>query len=264
MRPTRIPLVLTAVLLAGCAGGSTGLPQPGVARGVPGFDTWQYPGDALMASWRSESPYQWVGYYLESPCHRDASWMGRRQQLESEGWGIALLYVGQQVFEGQSVDNSGVEEVLCSRTLLTTEQGIADARDAIATARAEGFPPGTVIFLDIERVSRIPPEMLDYLGAWIDVMLDDGSYRPGLYAHRANASGLYFTVSQAYSERGSSLGPPVWIAGGTGFTLDSHPEEAGLTFATVWQGVLDVQRTWAGRSLRIDENVAEVRSPSAP
>ena len=38
--------------------------------------------------------------------------------------------------------------VTCSRTLLTTEQGTTDTIDAVTKAASEGFPSGTVIFLD--------------------------------------------------------------------------------------------------------------------
>src|SRR5829696_7246534 len=64
-----------------------------------GFDTGTYPGDAAMRAWRSgNSPYSWSGYYLQSPCHQDDGWMGKRQTLESMGYGLAVLYVGQQTW----------------------------------------------------------------------------------------------------------------------------------------------------------------------
>jgi hypothetical protein len=56
----------------------------------------------------------------------------------------------------------------------------------------------------------------------------------------------------------------VWVAGGAGFTLDRAPEAAGVPFADVWQGALDVERTWGGVTLTVDENVARRPSPSAP
>src|SRR5688572_12361638 len=64
-----------------------------------GFDTGRYPGDAAMRAWRSgDSPYSWSGYYLKSPCHQDDGWMGKRETLESMGYGLAVLYVGQQTW----------------------------------------------------------------------------------------------------------------------------------------------------------------------
>ena len=35
-----------------------------------GFDTFGYPGDAAMRTWREHAGYDWVGYYLQAPCHK--------------------------------------------------------------------------------------------------------------------------------------------------------------------------------------------------
>src|SRR4030095_16576310 len=63
-----------------------------------GFDTSDYPGDAAMQSWREHADYDWVGYYLQAPCHKDDSWTGKRDTLETMGWGVAVVYVGQQTW----------------------------------------------------------------------------------------------------------------------------------------------------------------------
>ena len=78
-----------------------GTPVPVVGTSHPGFDTSLYPGDAGMTAWlKPASPYEWVGYYLEAPCHKDASWSGKRQKLTEMGWGLAVIYVGQQTWGG--------------------------------------------------------------------------------------------------------------------------------------------------------------------
>jgi hypothetical protein len=252
---------LALFLLGGC-----GIPlgTPAVAPSVyPGFDTWRYPGDDLMLAWRQSSPYRWVGYYLPAPCHRATTFSGKRSFLSDAGWGIAIIYVGQQLFEGHTPAEI-TETTLCSSLLLTAEQGESDGRDAIERTRAEGFPPGSVIFLDIERMDRIAPEMVEYYQAWLRTVIEDGTYRPGTYAHVANAAGLYNVAQSTLRTLGSTASIPFWIAGGTGFTLDSPPDAVGYRFAAIWQGVLDTQRTWGGRSLEVDENVARHPSPSAP
>src|SRR3954467_5613240 len=53
-----------------------------------GFDTNDYPGDRAMDAWRRTGQYQWVGYYLPAPCHKDGSWSGKRQHLVEAGWGL--------------------------------------------------------------------------------------------------------------------------------------------------------------------------------
>lgn len=259
MTSTRIGLLL---LLTACAP-ATRTPSPVEAPSFAGFDTWRYPGDDLMRLWRSESPYRWVGYYLPAPCHRDDSFSGRREFLESLGWGTAVIYVGQQLFEG--VPQAEITETpACSSRLLTADQGIREGRDAIEKTRAEGFPPGSVIFLDIERVERIPPELLAYYENWVRTVLEDGSYRPGTYVHRSNAAALYSVAQSILHHRGIEESVPFWIAGGGGFTVASSPNGTGYGFASVWQGVLDVERSFAGRSIIVDENVARHPSPSAP
>ena len=199
------------ILAAACAPPVSGpSPAPG---GVPGFDTWQYPGDDVMRAWREASPYRWVGYYLLAPCRRDGSWVGKRAVLEQQGWGIAVLYVGQQAFEGQEVSEI-TETTVCSRALLTADQGRRDAQDAIAKTQQEGFPAGTVIFLDVERMDRISAEMVAYYQAWITAVLNDGRFVPGTYAHRDNAGALYLRAQEAAMRAGRGDAGPFWVAGG--------------------------------------------------
>jgi hypothetical protein len=144
------------------------------------------------------------------------------------------------------------------------EQGRTDASDAVAKTAADGFPPGTVIYLDVEPMQQLPPEMVMYYQAWHDAVLADGRFRPGTYAHRSNAAALYDPARASYLRAGRRETPPFWISGGPGFALDQTPTASGFPFANVWQGVLDVRRSFAGTSLQVDENVADRPSPSAP
>lgn len=258
-------LVVIAVgllVLAGCA--SQRPPSEAAPPTYPGFDLWQYPGDTAMQAWREASPYEWVGYYLPAPCHRDSSWVGTRERIEQMGWGTAVLYVGQQVFEDEPESEPDEGPILCSRTLLTAERGRTDARDAIAKAAAEGFPAGTILFLDVEKANRLPAALLAYVRSWMGEVLAHGRYEPGLYAHRENAVVLFQQALAAFRAAGRADTPAVWVSGGTGFALDRAPSAVGFPFATVWQGVLDAERTWGGVSLSVDENVASRPAPSAP
>jgi hypothetical protein len=290
-----------------------------------GFDTYSYPGDEVMRAWReADVPYEWVGYYLPSaPCHKGTSWGGKRQRLVEMGWGIAVIYVGQQPWGDVSVPAAAAAAVkppkpqpaakkpaarrqpsrkaartttkqatrrvpaakavstraararkpasrkpstpptTCSRAFVTAERGRREADDAIAKAVAEGFPPGTVVFLNIERMNRVPRAMGDYYRAWTARMLADGRYRPGFYAHKFNAQIVYDDVKAEYERAGVSSEPPFWIAGGRGFSPEREPHEVGHAFAKVWQGVLDVVEEWKGFKLPVDINVARVPSPSS-
>src|SRR5918992_3383954 len=186
--------IIVLALAAGCARGTTTAPHP-VTQSFSGFDTAIYPGDDKMRAWvRPNSPYHWVGYYLPAPCHRDASWSGKREALAAMGWGMAVLYVGQQTWEGLPERRPAPDttrppgdtlraeaaqpSIVCSRTLLTAARGTSDADDAIAKAAGEGFARGAHVFLDIERMTTIPASMREYYRAWVGRMLADGRYRP--------------------------------------------------------------------------------------
>lgn len=235
-----------------------------------GFDTYAYPGDRAMKSWKRTSPYEWVGYYLPSPCHKGETWVGKRERLEEMGWGTAVIYVGQQTWDGHEQPSAaqvararrnGTLE--CHKSLLTGPQGDHEARDAIARTAREGFAEGSVIFLDVEYMDRTPDSMRRYVRAWTDRVLADGRYRPGVYVHTRNAEVIYGEVKKVYANHGVGEEPPFWIAGGGRFTTDKVPTDVGHRFASVWQGILDVNRTYAGIKLYIDVNVAAVPSPSS-
>src|SRR5690348_1001268 len=109
MMPKRLLPLALALVVGACVRVQppTPAPRPTVTpAGYPGFDTSLYPGEAALRAWFGASPYRWVGYYLASPCHRDASWMGTLPTIQRIGWGTALLYVGQQAFENQAVTDT--------------------------------------------------------------------------------------------------------------------------------------------------------------
>lgn len=280
-----------------------------------GFDTYAYPGDEVMRAWRHEDvPYEWVGYYLTAPCHKGRTWSGKRQRLADMGWGMAVIYVGQQTWDrtptgfetryrtarrtryvtrrvpvyrtvnGRRVKRYVTKKVAVKRTvripvkvrvdprdrpidqcnaqLVNATRGALEARDAIARTQAEGFPPGSVIFLDIEYMDRVPQKMREYYRAWTAHVLADGRYRPGFYAHTRNASVVYRDVKAEYARVGRVEEPPFWIAGGSDFSPEKQPHEVGHSFAAMWQGILDIVEEWNGYSLPIDVNVAQSPDPS--
>lgn len=296
------------------------------AAGVPGldrtgrhlgFDTYQYPGDKVMQAWRANgSPYEWVGYYLPAaPCHKGTSWSGTRERLLDMGWGIAVIYVGQQTWGSTPSDyvttykrttyyanvkkrvkqryktKSGkwatryvtktVREkrtrstpvrtkfnaseyslTECNRNLPSADRGTMEGKDAIRSTIQEGFPDGTVIFLDLEYMPQVPQRYRDYYVAWTKEVLADGRFTPGYYVHKSNAKLIHEDVSGAFREAGRTDAPNFWIAGGKDFHHERRPQEIGLDFATAWQGKLDIEERWSGYKLPIDVNVAATPSPS--
>jgi hypothetical protein len=280
-----------------------------------GFDTYAYPGDHVMRAWRHQDvPYEWVGYYLPAPCHKGRSWVGKRERLARMGWGMAVIYVGQQTWDrtptgfettyrtvrrtkyvskrvkvyrrvnGRRVARYVTRKVpvrrsvrvpvrvkvdprqrpidQCNAQLVNAARGVMEARDAIARTQDEGFPRGTVIFLDIERMQATPQKMREYYRAWTSHVLADGRYRPGFYAHTRNAALIHRDVRAVYAGAGIAEDPPFWIAGGSDFSTDKKPGDVGHPFAAVWQGELDVIQKWMGHRLSLDVNVAHVPDPS--
>ena len=279
----RAPLTAAlAVLLSACAGGTTlptpEQPAPGPDtdtdtdteyRGVPGFDTRTHPGDDVMRRWRSASPYRWVGYYLPAPCHTGTSWVGKRQDLRDGGWGIAILYVGEQDWPDAAASDVGRADSVaseeptgerCTRTNLSGRQGTADGADAAQAAAAEGFAEGSVVYLDVERVDAVSDSLAAYVGAWA-AALEEAGYAPGLYAHARNADRLLEAMNAGLAP--GSPQPRLWVASPGGFGIRRGPRESGFP-ATIWQGVLDTRESWDGASLLIDINVADDPDPSSP
>jgi len=262
--------VIACLVVAACDnGGLTGITPPDT-RAVPGFDIGVYPGDAAMLAWKAPaSPYYWSGYYLPAPCHRDLTWTGKRSTLTAMGWGIAAIYVGQQDWTqippsplGAATSRASKQLATCSASLLSADQANAEAADAIARMRADGFPGGSVIFLDVEYVTSVSASLLDYYRAWIAAVVRDGRYRVGVYAAKSNAPVLYGAANDAAHAAGATESPTFWITSSAGFTTASPPSAVGLSYAALWQGMYDVTQTFKGVTLTVDVDVATSRSPS--
>jgi hypothetical protein len=257
-------VVAGSVLLGACA--AIPLPgEPDVARGVPGFDTRDHPGDAAMRAWLESSPYRWVGFYLPAPCYTGTTWQGTRARLQTMGWGTAVLFVGEQDWS----EILPAEQVIadptlprCTRANLHGERGRVDGAAAAAAAAAEGFAPGAIIHLNVERVERVSADLRDYVRAWAAAVLEDDRYVPGLYAHAHNAGELHGVLVEEFGRAGRADEPRLWVATSRGFGLRRGPAESGFPAAHIWQGVFDTRETWGGVTLHIDANVARTANPS--
>jgi hypothetical protein len=234
-----------------------------------GFDTSRYPGDAALRRWAETAPYEWVGFYLPAPCHRDASWSGKRETIAGLGFGMAVVYVGQQTWGRTPRPTSAAARaaagrvMACNADLVGADRGALEGRDAVARTAAEGFAQGTIVFLDIERMPRTPAAMRAYYRAWTREVLADGRFVPGVYVHAHNAAQVHDDLVAEYAAARRAMEPPVWVASGRDFARDKAPHEVGHWFADVWQGVLDRVESHGGVRIPIDVNVAAVPSPSA-
>jgi hypothetical protein len=274
---TRNGIVQAAATVAQVAAAVTGQGAPladeAKAGKSLGFDTHTFPGEKTMRAWKNEpgAPYSWVGYYLPSPCHKDASWTGTRQLLTDMGWGLAVVYVGQQTWgrkpKALSADRIAAlikAGTTCNADLLGAVRGAADGTDAIAVALHEGFAPQSIVFLDVERMEVMPDAMRDYYRTWARTLLADGRYRPGVYVHAHNAQVVYDDFKAEFAAANVNEEPRMWVASGRGFDEGKAPQDVGFAFAGVWQGMLDVARAVADIKLPVDVNVSAWTSPSEP
>lgn len=234
----------------------TGVRAP-VMLGYAGFDRSAYPGDALMQSLWDNTNLRWCGFYLSpTPSHTDNSWMQKLQILRNMGWGIAPIYMGQQQSDVPKTAHHA-----------STARGVIDAGEAAALATIAGFPPGTILYLDVEHsptLSSLESSMLDYYTSWV-VTITTLGFRPGVYCP--------FQYAQTLKDLNST--PAFWVVNGTKFPMgdswtyfDPFPAPEPLLttvpFASIWQLALDVNATLNGQNISPwDCNSCSYKDPSS-
>lgn len=136
-----------------------------------GFDRNVYPGEQAMTTLRNT--FVFTGYWLTNPPGESTdSWLGKRSLLRAQGWGFLVLANGRLDAEILKAQKAGVAPAAL---------GQQDAAKAVASARREGFPPHTIVFLDQEEGGRLLAEQAAYLLGWTEAVAATG-YRPGVYA----------------------------------------------------------------------------------
>jgi hypothetical protein len=128
--------------------------------------------------------------------------------------------------------------------------GKSDAQAAVATARREGFPRGTIIFLDQEQGGRMLPEQKAYIYAWVDGVTAAG-YRAGIYCSgMAAADDGNVVTAQDIREHAAGREIVYWVTNDAcppapGCAFPHHPaspSRSGVGFAEVWQFAQSPQR----------------------
>jgi hypothetical protein len=147
-------------------------------------------------------------------------------------FGFLLLYRGPQISELKSSSQAG-------------NKATADAANASAAARREGFPSDAIIFLDIEEGGRLPAKYHAYLYAWVDALARAG-YRPGVYCSGMpvnEGKGVTITTSDdirnnlgkrdlAYFVYNDACPPS---PGCVVLHSPPAPSGSGISYASVWQ-----------------------------
>ena len=127
-------------------------PRTSAPRAYLGFDRNIYPGDTALPILRKS--FSFTGYWLSPPPGgKSNSWSGKRELLRSRGFGFALLFAGPTSGELRDAP-------------YTLKRVAEDTQAAAAAAHGEGFPRGSIIFLDIEEGGRLPSTYFTYLKLW--------------------------------------------------------------------------------------------------
>src|SRR6202051_1726766 len=202
---------MTAVAAVAIAFVLEASPQSPAEPAYLGFDRNTYPGDANLQA--LHKTFSYTGYWLNNPPgERTNTWAGHRAAVESAGIGFLVLFNGRLDAELKSVANA-------------KRLGSSDARNAVASARREGFPAHTVIFLDQEQGGRMLPEQKAYIYAWVDAVTAAG-FRAGIYCSGMPApdDGNVITAEDV---RQNSAGRSIayWV------TNDACPPAPGCAFA---------------------------------
>jgi len=146
------------------------------AQSVPsrhlGFDRNLYPGDAALPALRKH--FAFTGYWLNTPPGEITNtWRGKRDILLRNNFGFLLLFNGREDAQILRLKHRGTAP---------NALGQQDAAAAIAAARREKFPAGSIIFLDQEEGGRLLLEQSAYLLAWTEAIASSPlHYQPGVY-----------------------------------------------------------------------------------
>jgi hypothetical protein len=228
-----IPLALVTMSMVLLQGAST---AQQVARTVPastylGFDRNDYPGDQNLE--RLRRTFSYTGFWLNRPPgEKINSWAGKRQTLQSAGFGFLVLFNGRLYAGLKTVSNAA-------------RLGRSDAQAAVASARREGFPSGAIIFLDQEEGGRMLSEQKAYIYAWVDGVAAAG-FRAGIYCSGIAAKedgGVSIVTAEDIRQNAAGRKIAFWVANdacppspGCAFPKRApSPAESGIEFADGWQ-----------------------------
>lgn len=213
-----------------------------------GFDRADMPDLDVMERLKDSTNLEWVGYYLHAPSQSGATWKGKRAALVTQGWGLAPIFVGQEVVGPGS-------------HLVTAAQGAIDGASACAAMVAEGFAGGSYVYLDLENGPPFTDGQKAYVGAWVDAV-EKGGFKAGIYCSFLFAAEVKALRPQAR----------IWVfhvrttaahgVGGQAFPTPD-PSTSGFADADLWQRD-DESRLLAFEGLAVDLDDSRFRDPGAP
>lgn len=244
-----------------------------------GFDRNYYPGDDTMEVLRKD--FSFTSYWLSNPPQEKTNtWTGKHELLHSQGWGFLPLFDGPT--SGELRDEP-----------YTLKRVADDIRSAVAAARREGFPSGSVIFLDIEEGGRLPSTYATYLKRWVSGLAQAG-FRAGVYCSGIpvdEGEGLTLITADFIRDQIKPADLVYWVFNDScppspGCVTAQElppPSKSGVPYAQIWQFVRSPRDKETARhcqgyakngncyshldqaqKFHMDLNVATSADPSAP
>jgi hypothetical protein len=228
-------------------------PQSHLATDAPsylGFDRNNYPGDQNLKVLRQT--FSFTGFWLNHPpSAKTNTWSGKRKTLQSAGFGFLVLFNGRLFNELKSISYA-------------SKLGKSDAQTAAVAARREGFPAGTIIFLDQEQGGRMLPEQKAYIYAWVDGVTA-GGFRAGIYCSGISAEkegGEDIVTADDIRQNAGARKIVFWVTNdgcppspGCAFPKRApSPLDSGIRFADIWQFAQSPKRPEVAASCPADYN----------
>ena len=62
-----------------------------------------------------------------------------------------------------------------------------------------------------------------YYRAWVQQVLADGRFHPGVYVHKDNAESIHSGIERAYADMNANGSAVYWITTSAGFSLNASP-----------------------------------------
>jgi hypothetical protein len=196
-----------------------------------GFDRNEYPGDTSLKLLRGK--FSFAGFWLNTPPGASGnSWAGKRPVVQRLGFGFLVVFNGRTFGRVKTAGDA-------------VKLGASDGATAVSSARHEGFPPRTIIFLDQEEGGRLLPEQRDYLYAWADAVQSAG-FRPGVYCSGIavkEGSGATVITAEDIQQNANGRQLEYWVTNDScppspGCALPDkppNPSASGVPFADAWQ-----------------------------
>jgi hypothetical protein len=233
VKPAIYALSATLLLLAAISFGTSASTQKSgaAANGYLGFDMNIYPGDDALPLLKQT--FSFASYWLGAPPGEKLnSWTGKRKTLQQQGFGFIVLFNARSSREIKNLQTA-------------RENGRQDAQRAATLAKEEGFPAGTIIFLDVEEGGRLSEAYQSYVQAWFEGLTSNG-FGPGVYCSGVpigEGNGVRIMTAQDIQAHAGTKKIAFWVFNDTcppspGCTFPKappNPSASGADFAAVWQ-----------------------------